>query len=218
MNRLKHYASVSPHTWWHACKAAHSKLKKYFDYEMATNDTLIAIILNPKYRKGIFKQLGVSSSCAKEVIDLFAGECVQLTINEGDNTLGNNGPPSSENLSEPDNFDLLKHLKEPPIEASYDVLQSQGNELASYLQNNHLMAKGKHIIDYWKCQILCSNHPKLGKLVLRYLSIPASSALVECVFSHSGRLKCPTWASLGARTIAHPTCLKEWLNDESPPF
>ncbi|MBW0583303.1 hypothetical protein O181_123018 [Austropuccinia psidii MF-1] len=218
MNRIKHYASVSPHTWWHTCKAAHSKLKKYFDYKMATNDTLIATILNPKYRKEIFKQLGISSSCTKEVIDLLASKCVQLRIKKGDNDLGNNGPPSSDNLSEPDNFDLLKHLKERPIEASYDVLQSQGDELVSYLQNNHPMAKGKHIIDYWKRQILCGNYLKLGKLTLRYLRIPASSALVEHIFSHSGRLKCPTWASLGVRTIAHLTCLKEWLNDESCPF
>ncbi|MBW0488843.1 hypothetical protein O181_028558 [Austropuccinia psidii MF-1] len=132
MNQLKHYASVSPHTWRRACEAAHSKLEKYFDYEMVTNNTLIATILNPKYREGIFKQLGISSSHAKEVIDLLAGECVQLTINEGDEALGNNGPPSSDNLSEPDNFNLLKHLKEPPIEASYDVLQSQGDESAAY--------------------------------------------------------------------------------------
>ncbi|MBW0571471.1 hypothetical protein O181_111186 [Austropuccinia psidii MF-1] len=211
MNRLKHYASVSPHTWRRACEAAHSKLKKYFYYEMATNDTLIATLLNPKYREGIFKQLGVSSSRAKEVIDLLAGECAQLRINDGDDDLVNNGPQSSNNLSEPDNFDLLKHLKEPLIEASYDVLQS-------YLQNDHPMAKGEHIINYWKRQFLCGNYPKLGKLALRYLSIPASSASVERVFSHSGRLKCSTRASLGARTIANLTCLKEWLNDESPPF
>ncbi|MBW0488759.1 hypothetical protein O181_028474 [Austropuccinia psidii MF-1] len=194
MNQLKHYACVSPHTWRRACKAAHSKLTKYLDYKMATNDTLIATILNPEYREGIFIQLR----------------------QRGDNDLGNNGPPSTDNLSEPDNFDLLKHLKEPPIEAYYDFLQSEGNELASYLQINHPMAKGEHIIDYWKHQILCGNYPKLGKLALRYLSISASSAPVERVFSHSGRLKCPTRASLGARIIAHLTCLKEWLNDESP--
>ncbi|MBW0467607.1 hypothetical protein O181_007322 [Austropuccinia psidii MF-1] len=67
MNRLKHYTGVSPHTWRCACKAAYSKLKKYFDYKMATNNSLIATLLNPKYRKGIFKQLGVPSSRAKEV-------------------------------------------------------------------------------------------------------------------------------------------------------
>ncbi|MBW0551728.1 hypothetical protein O181_091443 [Austropuccinia psidii MF-1] len=94
---------------------------------MATKNTPIATILNPKYHKGIFKQLGISSSRAKEVIDLLAGKCAQLSINEGDNALGNNGPPSSDNLSEQDNFDLLKNLKKPPIEASYDVLQSQAN-------------------------------------------------------------------------------------------
>ncbi|MBW0479058.1 hypothetical protein O181_018773 [Austropuccinia psidii MF-1] len=60
---------------------------------------------------------------------------------------------SSDNLSEPESFDLLKHLKKPPIEASYNVIQSQDDEIASYLQNNHPVAKGKHIIGYWKvCQ------------------------------------------------------------------
>ncbi|MBW0475225.1 hypothetical protein O181_014940 [Austropuccinia psidii MF-1] len=165
---------------------------------MATNNTLIATILNPKYCEGIFKQLGVSSSHAKQAIDLLASKCAQLTINEGDDALGNNGLPSSDNLSEPDHFNLLKHLNEPSIEASYDVLQSQGNELASYLQNDHPMAKGKHIMDYWKRQIPCGNYPKLGKLVVRYLSISASSASVEHVFSHSGSVSLQAWNGLPA--------------------
>ncbi|MBW0466960.1 hypothetical protein O181_006675 [Austropuccinia psidii MF-1] len=99
----------------------------------------------------------------------------------------------------------------------YDVLHSQDDEVTSYLQNTHPMTKGEHILDYWNHQIISGNFPNLGKVALRYLSIPASSASVERVFSHSGRLKCLTRASLGSRTIAHLTCLKEWLNNECPP-
>ncbi|MBW0465077.1 hypothetical protein O181_004792 [Austropuccinia psidii MF-1] len=46
---------------------------------------------------------------------------------------------------------------------------------------------------------------------------PMTKVCVERVFSHSGRLKTPTRAALGSRTIAHLTCLKEWLNEETSP-
>ncbi|MBW0466959.1 hypothetical protein O181_006674 [Austropuccinia psidii MF-1] len=82
LNRLTHYASKSPHSWRRACEAAHAKLKKYYEYEMANNDSLIATLLNPKYREGIFKQMGVPPHRAKEVIDLLACECSTLAQNE----------------------------------------------------------------------------------------------------------------------------------------
>ncbi|MBW0534887.1 hypothetical protein O181_074602 [Austropuccinia psidii MF-1] len=124
---------------------------------------------------------------------------------------------SADNLSKPETFDLLKHLKQPPIEATYDVLHSQDDEVTSYLQDTHPMTKGEHILDYWKFQIISQNFPNLGKVALRYLSTPASLASVKRVFSHSGQLKCPTRASLGSRTPAHLTCLKDWLENECPP-
>ncbi|MBW0582238.1 hypothetical protein O181_121953, partial [Austropuccinia psidii MF-1] len=199
---------------------------------------LIATLLNPKYQEGIFKKLGVPPNCEKVVIDILAGKCAQLgRMDPADHGQGDL-QLSLDNLSEPDSFNLLKHLKQPPLEASYNVLQSQDDKVPSYLQNNHPVAKGKHIIEYWKVvqlrwkspqaglltqnalkrQIISGNFPKLDKIVLKYLSIPASSASVERVFSHSGHLKCPTGASLGSKTISHLTCLKEWLNNEAPPF
>ncbi|MBW0534231.1 hypothetical protein O181_073946 [Austropuccinia psidii MF-1] len=72
LNRLTHYASKSPHSWRRACEAAHAKLKKYYDCEMANNNSLIAKLLNPKYCKVIFKQMGVTPHRAKEVIDILA--------------------------------------------------------------------------------------------------------------------------------------------------
>ncbi|MBW0556133.1 hypothetical protein O181_095848 [Austropuccinia psidii MF-1] len=116
---------------------------------------------------------------------------------------------SPQELSETENTDLLQHLKHPPIEASYELLRSQGDELLCYLQNLHPMTKGELIINFWKRQIITGNFPTLGKIALRYLSIVAGPECVERVFSHSGRLKTPTRAAPGSRTIAHLTCLKE---------
>ncbi|MBW0575211.1 hypothetical protein O181_114926 [Austropuccinia psidii MF-1] len=59
LNWLTHYASKSPHSWRRACEAAHAKLKRYYDFEMANSNSLIAMLLNPKSCKGIFKQMGV---------------------------------------------------------------------------------------------------------------------------------------------------------------
>ncbi|MBW0528604.1 hypothetical protein O181_068319 [Austropuccinia psidii MF-1] len=80
------------------------------------------------------------------------------------------------------------------------------------------MVRGEQVVDYWKIQILNGQYPNLGRMAFEYLSIPSSSASVERVFSHSGRLRSPTRASLGSRTIAHLTCLKEWLNNDFPTF
>ncbi|MBW0528525.1 hypothetical protein O181_068240 [Austropuccinia psidii MF-1] len=92
--------------------------------------------------------------------------------------------------------DLLHCLNQPAIETSYSIPNSQGDELH---------------------QIVTGNFPNPGQIALRYLTIAAGSACVEQVFSHGGRLKTPTQATLGSRTIAHLTCLNEWLNEETPP-
>ncbi|MBW0495045.1 hypothetical protein O181_034760 [Austropuccinia psidii MF-1] len=113
--------------------------------------------------------------------------------------------------------DLLHHLNQPAIETSYAMPNSQGDELVCYLQNLHPMTKGEPIICYWKRQIVTGNFPNLGQISLKYLTIATGPACVERVFSHIGRLKTPTRATLSSRTIAHHTCLKEWLNDETPP-
>ncbi|MBW0542288.1 hypothetical protein O181_082003 [Austropuccinia psidii MF-1] len=186
LNRLTHYASKSPHSWRQACEGAHAKLKKYYDCEMANNNSLIATLLNMKNHEGIFKQMGVTPHRAKEVIDILACECSTMAQNEQSGPVTGDQQSSSDNLSEPESFDLLKHLKQPPIEKMYDVLHSHDDEVILYLQNTHPMTKGKHMMDFWKSQIIARNFPNLGKVALRYLSIPASLASVERVFSHSG--------------------------------
>ncbi|MBW0538607.1 hypothetical protein O181_078322 [Austropuccinia psidii MF-1] len=125
LNRLTHYASKSPHSWRQACEAAHAKLKKYYKYEMSNNDSLIVTLLNSKYHEGIFKQMGVPPHQAKEVIDILACGFSTLAQNKQSGGVTGEQESSADNLSEPETFDLLKHLKQPPIEATYDVLHLQ---------------------------------------------------------------------------------------------
>ncbi|MBW0529242.1 hypothetical protein O181_068957 [Austropuccinia psidii MF-1] len=123
-------------------------------------------------------------------------------------------PNSPDYQSDPDKLDIIHHLNQVPMESSQVFSGSDEDEVLNYLQNLHPVAKGEHILDHWKRQIITGNFPTLGKTAFQYLSIAASSACVELVFSHSGKLKSPVRAPLGTQTIAHLTCLKEWLNDE----
>ncbi|MBW0568037.1 hypothetical protein O181_107752 [Austropuccinia psidii MF-1] len=220
LNWLSHYASVAPNSWRRACDTAWQKLSKYYKLEIANDDSLIACLFNPKYHEGIFNQLGVPIHHFKEIIKVLNIELASMITKQklADQAQLELQCGSPQELSETENTDLLRHLKHPPIEASDELLRSEGDNLLCYLQNLHPMTKGEPTINYWKCQIITGNFPTLGKISLRYLSIAAGSACVQRVFSHSGRLKTPTRAALGSRTIAHLTCLKEWLNEEAPPF
>ncbi|MBW0531388.1 hypothetical protein O181_071103 [Austropuccinia psidii MF-1] len=186
---------------------------------MSNNDSLIACLSNPKC-KDIFKQLCVPIHQSKEVIEVLNNEMGSLISQKNFEDQANLRTSSPQDMSKSEHSDLLCHLNKPPIEASYKVPNSQGDELVCSLQNLHPMTKGEPInsyYTYWKRQIVTGNFPTLGQIALRCLTIAAGSAYVERVFSHSGRLRTPTRAALGARTIAHLTCLKEWLNDETTP-
>ncbi|MBW0490179.1 hypothetical protein O181_029894 [Austropuccinia psidii MF-1] len=219
INRLKHYSQVSPPTWRRACEEAMEKLEKYYKIEMKNHDMLIATLLNPKYRLSLFKQLNVPTDYSNCIIDQIMEECASMNKHTRPNLTspGNSDPPPKIN-SDPEFYDLLSHLGQTPIELGSVNPNSCKDEVVAYLQNLHPMSKGKHILDYWKCQMITGNFPKLGRLAMRYMSIPSLSACVECVFSQSRRLKSPARASLGTQTIAHLTCLKEWLNEDKQDF
>ncbi|MBW0488402.1 hypothetical protein O181_028117 [Austropuccinia psidii MF-1] len=124
-------------------------------------------------------------------------------------------PPDEPN-SEAETYDFLSQLVQNPIKEAMATPNSHPHEVVSYLQDLYPMSKGKHIMDYWK--IITCNFPFIGKVDLRYMSIPASSTCVEEVFSQIRRLKCPAHASLHTRTIAHLTRLKERLCDAEGPY
>ncbi|MBW0519923.1 hypothetical protein O181_059638 [Austropuccinia psidii MF-1] len=236
LTRLGHYASVSPHTWRQACEAAYAKLNKYCEIKLRNDNSLIEAFLNPKYQESIFKQIAIPLVRSKRIIDKLCHECATLNAHVNSEEEHLDAKLRSDKMSDAEIFDLLNHLQQIPIETTSEKIYFQYDEVGTYLQNLNPMIRGEQVIGYWKvsnwitssafneadfhvqCQILSGHFPNLGIIAFTYLSIPLSSACVECVFSHSGCLKSPTRASLGSRTISHLTCLKEWLNNYFPNF
>ncbi|MBW0575035.1 hypothetical protein O181_114750 [Austropuccinia psidii MF-1] len=177
--------------------------------EINNNTTLLATLFNPKYCKEIFRTLGVPAERSRMIIEFLCRECTGMQAKNNQSVCASNSPDYQ---SDPDKLDILHHLNQVPMESSQVFSSSDEDEVLNYLQNSHPVGKGEHILDYLK--IITGDFSTLGKIAFQYLRIPASSACVECVFSHSGKLKSSMQASLGAQTIAQLTCLKEWLNDE----
>ncbi|PCH39278.1 hypothetical protein WOLCODRAFT_85334 [Wolfiporia cocos MD-104 SS10] len=55
--------------------------------------------------------------------------------------------------------------------------------------------------------------PVLSHIACDFLSVPAASITVECLFSSSHCLCANTHSSLKAETIAQAMCIKKWLHE-----
>ena len=63
-------------------------------------------------------------------------------------------------------------------------------------------------IQWW--QSMRKQRPRLSRMALDLLSIPAMSAKAERIFSHGGNIIRPNRASLKPNTVAAVICLKQW--------
>ncbi|MBW0585395.1 hypothetical protein O181_125110, partial [Austropuccinia psidii MF-1] len=150
LNCLQHYANVSTHTWRQACEAAYSKLNKYYEIELQNDDSIISAFLNPKYCESIFKQLAIPLARTKQIIDKVSNECATLNSHIHSEDQCNDSNLPSDERSNTESFDLLKHLQHIPIEANYNTINSPFDELGSYIQNLNPMVRGEQVVDYWK--------------------------------------------------------------------
>ncbi|CAB4374518.1 unnamed protein product [Rhizophagus irregularis] len=82
------------------------------------------------------------------------------------------------------------------------------DELNSYF-NSTLEPGTINVLEWWKGHE--SNYPTLAKMARNYLSIPATSAPVERLFSESGNLITPEQNRLRSDIIHAIMCLKSWL-------
>ena len=67
-------------------------------------------------------------------------------------------------------------------------------------------------LEFWATQGL--SFPILAGVAARILSIPATSASVEQMFSIAGRISCASRASLSSSHVNELCCLHNWLVDE----
>ncbi|MBW0481115.1 hypothetical protein O181_020830 [Austropuccinia psidii MF-1] len=109
---------------------------------MENNDTLIATLFNPRYQEGIFKKMCVPLERANVIITLVMNKCAQM-VSQNSLVYEFQGPQSDSNeLSESDHYDLMRHLGKPPIETNVAAGQSHKDKVLAYLQNFHPMFKG----------------------------------------------------------------------------
>ncbi|MBW0534420.1 hypothetical protein O181_074135, partial [Austropuccinia psidii MF-1] len=222
---LLRWASKTNPNWATAFQAAAEKLTKYIKYETENNDSIIACVLDPEYRQSILAQMNISTVRSQEAIESLTAEYhyhfEQLNLpkdsNDGDTSLANK---DSTQIQGTRCQSILKQYAKLPIDKvqAHMFATRQHDEMVEYLGNNWPIAPNEDIISYWKRQIISGNLPILGRIALRYLSIPASSAAVERVFSQSGRIVTPTRSSLNHKTISHLTCLKEWAHQPHGPL
>ncbi|MBW0561879.1 hypothetical protein O181_101594 [Austropuccinia psidii MF-1] len=142
INWLIHYEKFSLPTWRKEFQAARTILEKYFLIKMDSNYILISTLLDPRYREGIFKKIQVPAGRINSIISLLMNECAQMVSQISLEYKSQGLQSGSNQFSEPDHYNLMRHLGQNPIETNVATPQSHKDEVLSYLQNLHQMSKG----------------------------------------------------------------------------
>ncbi|MBW0497809.1 hypothetical protein O181_037524 [Austropuccinia psidii MF-1] len=157
IKKLHHYACDSPPAWSQACHAAIDKIHKYKDHEMKNNDTLMATLLNPSYRQGMFKLIGLSPQRSQEVMDALSQEYLILTADSspiGEDLRVSTSP--CPNKDSPQRKLLKMYDCALQLTSSNPTQTGNMDEVFSYLQNQHPIMEGEDILKYWKVSFWCS--------------------------------------------------------------
>ncbi|KAG0142166.1 hypothetical protein CROQUDRAFT_662919 [Cronartium quercuum f. sp. fusiforme G11] len=83
-------------------------------------------------------------------------------------------------------------------------------EVKSYLAGENSSQAGEAIGAFWMCMIVSNIYPILGQIVLQLLSISASSAFVEHIFSVSNGIATPAQPCLSPETISKLVSIWYW--------
>ncbi|CAB5364972.1 unnamed protein product [Rhizophagus irregularis] len=185
-----------------AANAAWNKLYEY--YNKASEEThYIAIILDPCWKIKYFKdwedgENGDDNLYYKNTKEMFTRKFDEYRsiYYPVSGTLNNNLYEDED--SEDSLFPVPKRFHN----------NNGHDELNSYF-NSTPKPGTINVLEWWKGYE--SNYPTLAKIARNYLSIPATSAPVERLFSESGNLITPERNRLRSDIIHAIMCLKSWL-------
>ncbi|KAG0141075.1 hypothetical protein CROQUDRAFT_99209 [Cronartium quercuum f. sp. fusiforme G11] len=90
------------------------------------------------------------------------------------------------------------------------------DEVKSYLAGENSARAGGAIGAFWMRMIVSNIYPILGQIKLQLLSISASSAFVERIFSVSGGIATPARHRLSPETISKLVSIRHWTEKNYP--
>ena len=109
----------------------------------------------------------------------------------------------SQPTHEPDEYDLL--------ERDLNVVQTFADDWESFIEADPTEISTKTALEWWCQEQQRIRYPRLSRMAIDLLSVPAMSAEAERVFSGARRQIPWSRANLGAKTIEQMECLKHWL-------
>jgi hypothetical protein len=112
---------------------------------------------------------------------------------------------SSKQAHEQDEYDLL--------ERDLDVVQTSTDDWTSFIDADPTEIATKTALEWWCQEQQRMRYPRLSRMAIDILSVPAMSAEAERVFSGARRQIPWSRASLGSKTIEQMECLKHWLRN-----
>jgi hypothetical protein len=111
----------------------------------------------------------------------------------------------SKQTHEPDEYDLL--------ERDLDVVQPSADDWTSFIDADPTEISTKTALEWWCQEQQRMRYPRLSRMAVDILSVPAMSAEAERVFSGARRQIPWSRANLGPNTIEQMECLKHWLRN-----
>lgn len=118
---------------------------------------------------------------------------------------GNAVSTLSKETDEPDEYDLL--------ERDLDVVQTSADDWISFIEADPTEIATKTALEWWCQEQQRIRYPRLSRMAVDILSVPAMSAEAERVFSGARRQIPWSRANLGPKTIEQMECLKHWLRN-----
>jgi hypothetical protein len=180
-----------------AIEAAHCKMRKYYAKTWA-GMYAIALVLDPRFKMDYCEKKGWEPEHIAHVRD-----AIQRTVEQ---VHGGSVPSSG-----PCQSDTTVHRNRLTQRLDRDMKQSRmgkESEMEKYMAASTIHAEAD-VLAWWR--LSAHDYPCLARIARDYLSIPATSAPVERVFSGGADLITKKRGSLNEDTIRDCMCLKSWL-------